>query len=116
MKRLWIIPSAILSANVLILIFGIATNSGFIGNLFGGLMAILTDPIIIISGLLVGVIATDKNLKGFLLVFFGGSVVLTFLFHFMINTSSSITDFARLDSILIISSILFLIKRLFIKI
>lgn len=40
MKRLWIIPSAILSANVLILIFGIATNSGFIGTLFGGLMAI----------------------------------------------------------------------------
>ena len=116
MKRLWIIPSAILSSNVLILIFGIATNSGFIGSLFGGLMAILTDPIIIISGLLVGVIATDKNLKGFLLVFFGGSVVLTFLFHFMINTTYAITDLVRFDGILIIASVIFLIKRLFIKI
>ena len=116
MKRLWIIPSAILIANILILVLGIATNSGFVGTLFGGLMAIMTDPVIIISGLLIGVIASDKNFKIFLLVFFVGAIVLTVLFHFMINTTYAITDLVRFDGILIIASVIFLIKRLFIKI
>ena len=116
MKKLWIIPSAILVAHVLILVLGIATNSGFVGSLSGGLLAITTDPVIIISGLLIGVIASDKNLKTFLLVFFAGSIVLASLFHFMINTSHTISDIFRFDGILIIASVVFLIKRLFIKI
>ena len=108
--------TGILIANILILVLGIATNSGFVGTLFGGLMAIMTDPVIIISGLLIGVIASDKNLKIFLLVFFVGTIVLTVLFHFMINTTYAITDLVRFDGILIIASVIFLIKRLFIKI
>ena len=52
----------------LILVLGIATNSGFLGTLFE-VNGNNDRSIIIISGLLIGVIASDKNLKIFLLVF-----------------------------------------------
>ena len=114
MKKIWIIPSTILIANILILVLGIVTNSGFVGTLFGGLIAVIIDPVIIISGLLIGIIASDKKLKMFLLVFFVGTILLTVLFHFTINTTYTITDLVRFDGILIIASVIFLIKRLFI--
>tara|TARA_E500000178_G_C16751603_1_gene630646 strand:+ start:413 stop:757 length:345 start_codon:yes stop_codon:yes gene_type:complete len=114
MKKIWIIPSTILIANILILVLGIVTNSGFVGTLFGGLIAVIIDPVIIISGLLIGIIASDKKLKMFLLVFFVGTILLTALFHFTINTTYIITDLVRFDGILIIASVIFLIKRLFI--
>ena len=114
MKKIWIIPSAIIAMNALIFIIGIILNLPVVGFLVGGTAAILTDPIIIISGLLIGIFASDKNIKVFLLMFFVGTIILTVIFHFYINTTHPLTDIIRFNSILIISSIIFLIKRLFI--
>ena len=39
MNKLWAIPTAILSANVLVIVFGFATNTGVIGSFLGLLAA-----------------------------------------------------------------------------
>jgi len=115
MKKIWIIPTAILAANILIMIFGIATNSGVIGAYAGGAAALLTDPLIIISGIIVGISASTRNIKLYLLVFFVGTLILTTILHFVINTSWFLTDILRFNDILIIASIIFLIKNIFDK-
>ena len=110
MKKLWIIPTAIISLNLLILIFGIATNSGKIGVWIGATAALMFDPLIIVSGIILGMVASGKDLKLYLLTTFIGALVLTVIFHFMIHTQSSLTDIVRFNDILILSSIVFLIK------
>ena len=111
-KKLWVIPAAILSANILVIVLGFATNTVVIGSFAGATFAIMTDPLIFISGILIGIFAPNNDIKKFLIIFFVGSLILTFIFHFIINTSSSMTDFIRFNCILIVSSILFLIKSL----
>lgn len=110
MKKLWIIPTAIISLNLLILIFGIATNSGKIGIWLGATTALMFDPLIIVSGIILGMVASGKDFKLYLLTTFIGALVLTVVFHFMINTSFLLTDIVRFNDILILSSIVFLIK------
>jgi hypothetical protein len=112
MNKLWAIPAAILSANVFVIVFGFATNTGVIGSFAGATFAIMTDPLIFISGILIGIFAPNNDIKKFLIIFFVGSLILTFIFHFIINTSSFMTDLIRFNCILIVSSILFLIKSL----
>ena len=109
-KKLWIIPTAIISLNLLILIFGIATNSGKIGGWLGATAALMFDPPIIVSGIILGMVASGKDFKLYLLTTFIGALVLTVIFHFMINTSFLLTDIVRFNDILILSSIVFLIK------
>jgi hypothetical protein len=113
MKKLWIIPTVILSLNILILIFGFATNSGVIGGLMGSTFALMFDPILFVSSLILGFVTSSKDFKLYLLTTFGGALVLTVIFHFMINTSFLLTDIVRFNNILILSSIVFLIKRKF---
>ena len=110
MKNLWIIPSAILGANVMFILFGLITNWGFVGSFMGGTFAIFTDPLIIIAGILIGIFLPKKDIKVFLLLLFIGSGVITVIFHFIINTSFFMTDFIRFNNILILSSIIFLLK------
>ena len=111
-KKLWVIPAAIISTNVLIIVLGFATNTGAIGSFAGATFAIMTDPLIFISGILIGIFVPNNDIKKFLIIFFGGTLILTFIFHFIINTSSLMTDLIRFNCILIVSSILFLIKSL----
>ena len=87
MKSLWIIPSAILGVNVLFILFGLITNSGFVGSFMGGTAAIFTDPLIIIAGILIGIFLPKKDIKMFLLILLIGTGVITVIFHFIINTS-----------------------------
>ena len=110
MKKLLIIPTAIISLNLLILIFGIATNSGKIGIWLGATTALMFDPMILASSLILGLATNSKDIKLYLLTTFGGALVLTVIFHFMINTSFLLTDIVRFNDILILSSIVFLIK------
>ena len=110
MKKLWIIPTAIISSNLLILIFGIAIDSGKIGIWLGATTALMFDPLIIVSGIILGMVASGKDFKLYLLTTFIGALVLTVVFHFMINTSFLLTDIVRFNDILILSSIVFLIK------
>ena len=114
-KKIWIIPATILSANILVIVLGFATNTGAVGSFAGATFAIMTDPLIFISGILVGIFSPTNDIKKFLIIFFISSLILTFIFHFIINTSSSMTDLIRFNCILIVSSILVLIKRLYAK-
>ena len=110
MKNLWIIPSAILGANVLFILFGLITNSGFVGSFMGGTAAIFTDPLILVAGILIGIFLPKKDIKMFLLILLIGTGVVTVVFHFIINTSFFMTDIIRFNNILILSSIVFLLK------
>jgi len=108
-----IIPTAIISLNLLILIFGIATSSGKIGSWLGATAALMFDPMILASSLILGLLSSNKDLKLYLLTTFIGALVLTVIFHFIIHTQSSLTDIVRFNDILILSSVVFLIKRKF---
>ena len=59
----------ILICNVLFIYIGFVANIGFVGSFAGGLMAIGTDPIIIMIGVLLGVLTVFKQLN-FSLIYF----------------------------------------------
>tara|TARA_B110000503_G_scaffold93439_1_gene140914 strand:+ start:65 stop:409 length:345 start_codon:yes stop_codon:yes gene_type:complete len=111
MNKLWIMPTVIISLYVLLIIFTVATNNGTGGALLGFTMAAMTDPAIFISSTILGLLASNKNLTLYLLTTFGGALVLTVVFHFMINTTLPIVDMVRFYDLIFLSSIIYLIKR-----
>jgi len=56
---------AIILLTILIVVFGFITNSSLIGGLFGASYGLLSDPVIILAGVIIGLFRGYKN---FLLV------------------------------------------------
>jgi hypothetical protein len=103
----------ILICNVLFIYIGFVANIGFVGSFAGGLMAIGTDPIIIMIGVLLGVLTVFKQLNFSLIYLILGAVLSTVVIHFILGTTKFIVDIIRFDALLIISSITILAASFF---
>jgi len=114
-NKIWIIPVVIIALNILIGTFGFITQTPAIGSLVGATAAFMIDPIIILFAVVFGVTAPKSNLFMWIAVFFGGPIILVLVLHFILNTPYLIFDFFRLNSVMIIVSIVYLIKYKFSK-
>ena len=114
-NKIWIIPVVIIALNILIGTFGFITQTPAIGSLVGATAAFMIDPIIILFAVVLGVTVPKSNLYMWIAVFFGGPIILVLVLHFILNTPYLIFDFFRLNSVMIIVSIVYLIKYKFSK-
>ena len=103
----------ILVSNILFIYVGFVANVGFVGSFAGGLMAIGTDPIIILIGVLLGVLTVFQQSKLSLIYLILGAVLATIVIHFILGTNVFIVDIIRFDALLIISSITILVASIF---
>ena len=103
----------ILVSNILFIYVGFVAKVGFVGSFAGGLMAIGTDPIIILIGVLLGVLTVFQQSKLSLIYLILGAVLATIVIHFILGTNDFIVDIVRFDALLIISSIIILVDSIF---
>jgi hypothetical protein len=115
LNKIWLVPVLIVSLNILIAILGFITQTPALGTLLGATAAFMIDPIIILFAVVFGVTAPKSNLFMWIAVFFGGPIILVLVLHFILNTPYLIFDFFRLNSVMIIVSIVYLIKYKFSK-
>jgi hypothetical protein len=115
LSKIWLVPVLIVSLNILIAILGFITQTPALGTLLGATAAFMIDPIIILFAVVLGVTVPKSNLYMWIAVFFGGPIILVLVLHFILNTPYLIFDFFRLNSVMIIVSIVYLIKYKFSK-
>jgi len=115
LSKILIVPVLIITLNILTGVFGFITQTPAIGSLIGATAAFMTDPIIILFAVVFGVTAPKSNLFIWIVVFFGGPIILVLVLHFILNSPYLIFDFFRLNSVMIIVSIVYLIKYKFSK-
>ena len=85
----------IIVVNILILSVGYVANIAFIGFFLGGLMAIGTDPIILILGALLGAGLVTKPYKFSVVYLWIGAMFLTMLVHVILGTTRVIVDVVK---------------------
>jgi len=115
LNKIWLVPVLIISLNILIAVLGFITQTPALGTLLGATAAFMIDPIIILFAVVLGVTVPKSNLYMWIAVFFGGPIILVLVLHFILNTPYLIFDFFRLNSVMIIVSIVYLIKYKFSK-
>ena len=103
----------IIVTNILILSVGYVANIAFIGSFLGGLMAIGTDPIILMLGALLGAGLVVKPFKFSVIYLVIGAIFLTMLVHVILGTTRFIVDAVRFDALLIIPSIIIVVTSFF---
>ena len=97
-KLLLYLSYLIIVANILILSVGYATNIAFIGSFLDGLIAIGTDPIILILGALLGAGLVAKQYKFSVIYLWLGAMFLTMLVHVILGTTKVIVDVVKFDA------------------
>ena len=112
-KALLYFSYLIIVANILILSIGYVANIAFIGSFLGGLMAIGTDPIILILGALLGGGLVAKPLKLSVVYLWIGAIFLTMLVHVVLGTTKVSVDIVRFDALLIIPAFVVIITSFF---
>jgi len=112
-KSLLYFSILILVSNFLFFGVGILANIGFVGGFMGGLMAIGTDPIIIMMGIIIGTGLVVKQSKFSILFFIIAAVVGATVTHFMLGTTKFIVDVVRVDALLIIPALIIIIASFF---
>ena len=103
----------IIVANILILSVGYVANIAIIGSFLGGLMAIRTDPIILILGALLGAGLVAKPYKFSVIYLWLGAMFLTMLVHVILGTTKVMVDVVKFDALLIISALIIIITSFF---
>ena len=103
----------IIVANILILSVGYVVNKAFIGSFLGGLMAIGTDPIILLLGALLGGGLVAKSYKFSVVYLWIGAMFLTMLVHVILGTTRVIVDLVKFDALLIISALIIIATSFF---
>jgi hypothetical protein len=103
----------IIVANIIILFVGYVANIGFIGSFLGGLMAIGTDPIILLLGALLGGGLVAKSYKFSVVYLWIGAMFLTMLVHVILGTTRVIVDVVKFDALLIISALIIIATSFF---
>ena len=99
----------IIVANIIILSVGYVANIAFIGSFLGGLMAIGTDPIILLLGALLGGGLVAKSYKFSVVYLWIGAMFLTMLVHVILGTTRVILDLIKFDDLLIISALIIIV-------
>ena len=100
----------IIVVNILILSVGYVANIAFIGSFLGGLVAIGTDPIILILGALLGGGLVTKSYKFSVIYLWIGAMFLTMLVHVILGTTKVMVDLVKFDALLIISALIIIAK------
>ena len=103
----------IIVVNIIILSAGYLANIAFIGSFLGGLMAIGTDPIILILGALLGGGLVAKPYKFSVIDLWLGAMFLTMLVHVILGTTRVIVDLVKFDALLIISALIIIATSFF---
>ena len=103
----------IIFANILFFAVGILGNIGFVGSFMGGLMAIGTDPIILILGALLGGGLVAKPFKLSVVYLWLGAIFLTMLVHVVLGTTKVFVDVVKFDALLIISALIIIATSFF---
>ena len=107
---------SILVLNLLFIIIAVANNFvGFFGALVGGSAAILTDPVILVVGILGGVALATQRIKFAVIALVVGAIIAAVVVHFILGTTRFIVDVVRVNVFLIIPSIIILIASGFNK-
>ena len=112
-KSLLYFSILILVSNFLFFAVGILANIGFVGTFMGGLMAIGTDPIIIVISILIGTVLVNLQSRFLVIYFILASIVGATVVHFMLGTTKLIVDIVRVDVLLIIPSIIIVVASFF---
>ena len=112
-KSLLYFSILIVVSNILIIGVGFIANIAFIGSFMGGLIAIGTDPIILILGVLLGSGLVAKPLKLSVVYLWIGAIFLTMLVHIVLGTTRVIVDMVRFDALLIISALIIIVTSIF---
>ena len=92
---------------------GYVANIAFIGFFLSGLMAIGTDPIILILGALLGAGLVAKPYKFSIIYLWIGAMFLTMLVHVILGTTKVMVDVVKFDALLIISALIIIITSFF---
>ena len=103
----------IIVANIIILSVGYVANIGFIGSFLSGLMAIGTDPTILLLGALLGGGLVAKSYKISVVSLWIGAMFLTMLVHVILGTTRVIVDLVKFDALLIISALIIIATSFF---
>ena len=103
----------IIITNLLFFGIGILNDIGFVGGLIGGLIAVGTDPVILLLGALLGAGLVAKPLKFSVVYLVIGAIFLTMLSHVMLDATIFIVDVIRFDALLIIPAIIVIITSFF---
>ena len=103
----------ILVSNFLFFVVGFLANISFVGTFMGGLMAIGTDPIILMLGALLGAGLVVKPFRFSVIYLVIGAIFLTMLVHVILGTTRFIVDMVRFDALLIIPSIIIVVTSFF---
>ena len=103
----------IIIANILIIGVGFIVSMVFIGTFMGGLMAVGTDPIILILGALLGAGIVAKPLKLSVVYLWISALFLTMLTHVVLDTTKVSVDVVRFDALLIIPALIVIVTSIF---
>ena len=103
----------IIVSNIIILSAGYVANIAFISSFLGGLVAIGTDPIILIIGALLGAGLVAKPYKFSVIYLWIGAMFLTMLVHVILGTTKVIVDLVKFDALLIISALIVIATSFF---
>ena len=112
-KSLLYFSILILVSNFLFFVVGILANISFVGTFMGGLMAIGTDPIIILMSIVIGTVLINLQSRFLVIYFILASIVGATIFHFMIGTRMFLVDIVRVNVLLIIPSIIIIVASFF---
>ena len=112
-KSLLYFSILILVSNFLFFGVGILANIGFVGGFMGGLMAIGTDPIIIVMAILIGTVLVNLQSRFSVIFFILAAVVGAIVVHFILGTTKFIVDVVRVDALLIIPALIIIIASFF---
>ena len=112
-KSLLYFSILIIGLNILFFLIGFTNNISFVGTFMGGLLAVGTDPIILILGALLGAGLVVKPLKFSVVYLVIGAIFLTMLVHVILGTTKFIVDAVRFDALLIIPALIVIITSFF---
>ena len=112
-KSLLYFSISILFLNCLFFLIGFGNDAEEVAIFMGGLMAIGTDPVIIVMAILIGTALVVKQSSLSVIYFILASVVGATVVHYMLGTTKLVVDIIRLDALLIIPSIIIIVASFF---
>ena len=108
-KTLLYFSILIRASNFLFFLVGFIANIAFIGSL----IAVGTDPIILLLGALLDAGLIAKPLKLSVVYLWISALFLTMLVHVILGTTRVIVDVVRFDALLIIPALIIIITNIF---
>ena len=112
-KSLLYFSILILVSNFIFFGVGIIADIGFVGGFMGGLMAIGTDPIIIVIAILIGTVLLNLQSRFIVIYFILASIVGATVVHYILGSTIFLVDVIRVDVLLIIPSIIIIVASFF---